>query len=525
MTETVVSEVLSEVRGQVGLITLNRPRALNALSLGMVRDLMAILLAWQNDARVLAVAIRGSNKEGPFGAFCAGGDIRFLHQAGSQGNPLIEDFFTEEYALNHLIHNYAKPYIAFMDGIVMGGGMGISQGAALRVVTERTKMAMPETAIGLFPDVGGGYFLSRCPGRVGEWLALTGDTAGWEAELAWRQGDAGQAERIARQWLADARPDHFLGYWEESTEAIGWRGVFHPVAWFAIPGLLWLGALFALREREVNWKNVSDNYSDSLHITVAHPGLTRLFGKSYGVEATDHVDRMWGDLIERPSVNWSERMYQRLLPPVPHLPQANQRHWLYFKLWPNVAFDIYPDQIDFMQWLPTGPTSCLIREISYVLPDDRREMRAARYLNWRINRQVNAEDTVLITRVQQGMASRSFSMGPLSDKEVCLRHFCRRIRDLIEQVFPDFKDFNTRVAAPGGFRLRNTASERVWTTASGVLRGTARPRQPPMSRSMPRSSTRASMKNSIMRCELSAVCPRSGPTCTSKLLPAACSAS
>lgn len=177
MTETVVSDVLSEVRGQVGFITLNRPRALNALSLGMVRDLMGILLAWQNDARVLAVAIRGSNKEGPFGAFCAGGDIRFLHQAGSQGNPLIEDFFTEEYALNHLIHNYAKPYIAFMDGIVMGGGMGISQGAALRVVTERTKMAMPETAIGLFPDVGG-YFLSRCPGRVGEWLALTGDTIG-----------------------------------------------------------------------------------------------------------------------------------------------------------------------------------------------------------------------------------------------------------------------------------------------------------------------------------------------------------
>ena len=189
MTETVVSEVLSEVRGQVGFITLNRPRALNALSLGMVRDLMGILLAWQNDARVLAVAIRGSNKEGPFGAFCAGGDIRFLHQAGSTGNPEIEDFFTEEYALNHLIHNYNKPYIAFMDGIVMGGGMGISQGAALRVVTERTKMAMPETAIGLFPDVGGGYFLSRCPGHVGEWLALTGDTIGAGDAIAFGLAD------------------------------------------------------------------------------------------------------------------------------------------------------------------------------------------------------------------------------------------------------------------------------------------------------------------------------------------------
>ena len=182
-------EVLAQVRGQVGLITLNRPKALNALSLGMVRDLMTVLLSWQQDPAVLAVAIRGSNKEGPFGAFCAGGDIRFLHQAGSTGNPEIEDFFTEEYALNHLIHNYTKPYIAFMDGIVMGGGMGISQGASLRLVTERTKMAMPETAIGLFPDVGGGYFLSRCPGHVGEWLALTGDTIGAGDAIAFGLAD------------------------------------------------------------------------------------------------------------------------------------------------------------------------------------------------------------------------------------------------------------------------------------------------------------------------------------------------
>jgi phenylpropionate dioxygenase-like ring-hydroxylating dioxygenase large terminal subunit len=195
-----------------------------------------------------------------------------------------------------------------------------------------------------------------------------------------------------------------------------------------------------LRPRTVNWKNVGDNYSDGLHIPVAHPGLTRLFGKSYGVEAETHVDRMWGDLEDRPSANWSERMYQKLLPPVPHLPESAQRHWLYFKLWPTVAFDIYPDQVDFMQWLPTGPDSCLIREISYVLPDaytpdaTRREMRAARYLNWRINRQVNAEDTVLITRVQEGMASRSFTVGPLSDKEVCLRGFAAKVRQLIPEA-------------------------------------------------------------------------------------------
>lgn len=166
--------ILPEVRGRVGCITLNRPRALNALSLEMVRDITAALLAWRDNPQVLAVVIRGTGKEGPFGAFCAGGDIRFFHQAALSGSPELEDFFTEEYALNHLIHTYPKPYIAFMDGICMGGGMGISQGASLRIVTERSQIAMPETGIGLFPDVGGGYFLSRCNGRLGEFLALTG---------------------------------------------------------------------------------------------------------------------------------------------------------------------------------------------------------------------------------------------------------------------------------------------------------------------------------------------------------------
>lgn len=166
--------VLTEVHGQVGFVTLNRPRSLNALSLAMIRTLSQCLQVWRDDPAVKAVAIRGTNKTGPFGAFCAGGDIRFFHQTALQGHPELEDFFTEEYALNHLIHTYPKPYIAFMDGIVMGGGMGISQGARVRIVTELTRMAMPETGIGLFPDVGGGYFLSRCPGRVGEYLALTG---------------------------------------------------------------------------------------------------------------------------------------------------------------------------------------------------------------------------------------------------------------------------------------------------------------------------------------------------------------
>jgi enoyl-CoA hydratase len=176
---TYTTDVHAERIGHLGFITLNRPKALNALSLAMVRELNHVLLQWQDDAQVRAVIVRGSNKEGPFGAFCAGGDIRYFHQAALSGDVTLEDFFTEEYSLNHLIQNYAKPYIALMDGIVMGGGMGISQGAALRVVTERTKMAMPETHIGLFPDVGGGYFLGRChgplcPSHMGEYLALTG---------------------------------------------------------------------------------------------------------------------------------------------------------------------------------------------------------------------------------------------------------------------------------------------------------------------------------------------------------------
>jgi phenylpropionate dioxygenase-like ring-hydroxylating dioxygenase large terminal subunit len=189
-----------------------------------------------------------------------------------------------------------------------------------------------------------------------------------------------------------------------------------------------------LRARNVNWKNVGDNYSDGLHIAVAHPGLKRLMGYGYGVEATAHVDKMWGPILDKPSANPSERAYQHLLPVVPHLPADRQRLWTYFKLWPNIAFDIYPDQIDFMQWLPVSPTQTLIREIAYALPDDRREMKAARYLNWRINRQVNAEDTVLIGRVQDGMASSTFTVGPLSEQEVALRNFCAKIRHAIPEA-------------------------------------------------------------------------------------------
>jgi enoyl-CoA hydratase/carnithine racemase len=194
-------DLIIETQGRMGLITLNRPKALNALSLDMIRGLTEVLLRWRHDDQIAAVAIRGSSKHGAFGHFCAGGDIRFFHEAALAGDPRLEDFFTEEYALNRLIFSYPKPYIAFMDGVVMGGGMGIAQGAAMRVVTETTKMAMPETNIGLFPDVGGGHFLSRCPGFVGEWLGLGGQVIGAGDAVAFGLADVCLAQdQLAPVW-------------------------------------------------------------------------------------------------------------------------------------------------------------------------------------------------------------------------------------------------------------------------------------------------------------------------------------
>lgn len=170
--------VLTAIDGHTGIITLDRPSALNSLSLDMVRAMTRALMDWREDPAIRAVLVKGSSER----AYCAGGDIRFFHQKGmashTGGAALVEDFFNEEYALNHLIHFYPKPYIALLDGVVMGGGMGIAQAgpqARLRVVTERTKMAMPETGIGLFPDVGGSWFLSRAPGQIGTYLGITGE--------------------------------------------------------------------------------------------------------------------------------------------------------------------------------------------------------------------------------------------------------------------------------------------------------------------------------------------------------------
>lgn len=190
-----------------------------------------------------------------------------------------------------------------------------------------------------------------------------------------------------------------------------------------------------LQLRRVNWKNVADNYSDGLHIPVSHPGLTRLFGKSYAIESREWVDKMSGEIMDAPSPRASERMYQSLIKAMA-LADGRAAVWSYYKLWPNAAIELYPDQVDFMQFVPVSPTETTLRYINYGLPDDRREMRAARYLNFRINRLVNLEDRALIERVQAGMASSSYTTGPLGQDEVCLRSFGRRMRAL----FPECRE-------------------------------------------------------------------------------------
>lgn len=207
-----------------------------------------------------------------------------------------------------------------------------------------------------------------------------------------------------------------------------------------------------LRPRGVNWKNVGDNYSDNLHIPVSHDGLTRLLGKTYRIEPHGWADRLHGEVVDDERQNFWEKFYRTHIPRVEHLPEAAHRRWLYYKLWPNLAFDIYADQIDFMQWLPLTPTTCLLREVAYAIPDDRREMKLVRYANWRINRVVNAEDTWLIGRVQQGMASKTYGAGPLAASETCLRSFARKIRTIIPEARQPF-------APAPGWSLRHRKHE------------------------------------------------------------------
>ncbi|XP_062362695.1 3-hydroxyisobutyryl-CoA hydrolase, mitochondrial [Cinclus cinclus] len=164
------AEVLLEKKGGAGIITLNRPKALNALNLSMIQQIYPQIKMWEQDPETFLIVIKGTGGK----AFCAGGDIRAITEAGKVGDKLIQDFFRGEYRLNNAIGTCKKPYVALIDGITMGGGVGVSVHGHFRVATEKTVFAMPETAIGLFPDVGGGYFLPRLSGKIGYYLALTG---------------------------------------------------------------------------------------------------------------------------------------------------------------------------------------------------------------------------------------------------------------------------------------------------------------------------------------------------------------
>lgn len=170
-SQDVLFETIDGTGGAIGLITLNRPQALNALTHAMCLQIDEKLQFWEEDQHIKAIVIQGTGEK----AFCAGGDIRHLYDLGKQKRyKEAMQFFHDEYRLNYRISNYSKPYIAFMDGITMGGGMGLSIHGAIRVGTERLSMAMPETGIGFFPDIGGTYFLPRCPEEMGTYLGLTG---------------------------------------------------------------------------------------------------------------------------------------------------------------------------------------------------------------------------------------------------------------------------------------------------------------------------------------------------------------
>ena len=169
-TPTPDPEVLIRVEGRAGRITMNRPKALNALTLGMVRDIRKALDAWATNPAVRLVLLDGAGDK----ALCAGGDVLSLYDSRGDGSALARTFWREEYQLNALIHRYPKPFVAIQDGIVMGGGIGLSGHAQHRIVTERSMLAMPETGIGLIPDVGGTWLLAHSAGELGIYLGLTG---------------------------------------------------------------------------------------------------------------------------------------------------------------------------------------------------------------------------------------------------------------------------------------------------------------------------------------------------------------
>jgi len=186
------------------------------------------------------------------------------------------------------------------------------------------------------------------------------------------------------------------------------------------------------RDTGVDWKNVMDNYLEGYHVPVGHPGLYRLFGVGYETDVQpNQVSRAMHWLRDTPSENWSERRYQTLLPEIDHLPQDRRRAWAYYTMLPNVAIDVYPDQIDFFHVVPTGPGKSRIRSRAYRLPNPSPALKAVQFLNWRINAQVQNEDEELIQSVQEGLGSESYGSGILSEKEVCLGQMHDYVREQI----------------------------------------------------------------------------------------------
>jgi len=212
-------DILFERRGEAGIVTLNRPKALNALTHGMVVAMKAQLDEWAGDPAIGTVVVRGAGER----AFCAGGDIRALAESGRSGSSYALDFWRDEYILNAAIKHYPKPYVALIHGIVMGGGVGVSVHGRYRVADNTAVFAMPETGIGFFPDVGGSYFLPRCPGETGMYLALTGtrlkvaDTryVGVSTHIA----PQAQWNGIVDRFAAGDAPEHALAIFDNKIPA------------------------------------------------------------------------------------------------------------------------------------------------------------------------------------------------------------------------------------------------------------------------------------------------------------------
>ncbi len=298
-----------------------------------------------------------------------------------------------------------------------------------------------EGAIGVFYNVcqhRGSRLLDDAKGNLGRSIICPYHAWTYGLDGALKSVPANQRDQNLDMACLGLRPAghvNFMGFlWTRSGEGPSLQEQFAPVRHELEPYRfreLQPTGRVTLRTRKANWKTIADNYVDIHHVAINHPGLRALFGSSYGAEVKGDIHRMWGDVGDEGRDPYSVRAYKRLLPEVDWLPEARQRHWCYYRLWPNLAFDIYPDQVDFMQFIPISANETLIREISYAIPDQRREMKAARYLNWRINRQVNKEDALLIERVEQGMRSGGFESGPFSRSEVCLIDSANRIRHAI----------------------------------------------------------------------------------------------